>query len=87
MYSSLLVYGYAIFKIQEIKKLNTWSDYIKTPFDLLHQLIFGAIMFIVFGMLVLALIFMLMMRAIKLWFYAIFSPLMTLKYVVGDGFF
>ena len=41
----------------------------------------------VFGLLVLALVFMLMMRAIKLWFYAIFSPLMTLKYVIGDGVF
>ena len=44
-------------------------------------------MFIVFGLLVMALVFMLMMRAIKLWFYAIFSPLMTLKYVLGDGVF
>lgn len=42
----------------------------------------GALMFIVFGILVLALVFMLMVRAIKLWFYAIFSPLFTLQFVV-----
>lgn len=40
-------------------------------------------MFLVFGILVLALIFMLAMRAIKLWMYAIFSPLFTLHFVVG----
>jgi hypothetical protein len=44
-------------------------------------------MFVVFGLLVMALIFMLLIRAIKLWFYAIFSPLMTLKYVLGDKMF
>ena len=44
-------------------------------------------MFIVYGLLVLALIFMLMMRALKLWFYAIFSPLFTIKYVLGDKAF
>lgn len=40
-------------------------------------------MFLVFGLLVLALVFMLLVRAIKLWFYAIFSPLFTLSFVMG----
>jgi hypothetical protein len=40
-------------------------------------------MFVVFGVLVIALIFMLMMRIIKLWVYAIFSPLFTLHFVAG----
>jgi hypothetical protein len=44
-------------------------------------------MFLVFGLLVMALVFMLFLRAIKLWFYAIFSPIMTLSYVLGDGMF
>ena len=39
-------------------------------------------MFLVFGILVLALIFMLLTRAIKLWLYAIFSPLFTIKFVL-----
>jgi hypothetical protein len=30
---------------------------------------------------------LLLMRAIKLWFYAIFSPIMTLQYVIGSGIF
>jgi hypothetical protein len=40
-------------------------------------------MLLVFGILVIALIFMLMVRAIKLWVYAIFSPLFTLHFVAG----
>ena len=87
IYSPLLIYGYAIFKVQDIKTLDKWSDKINTPFQIAHQIIFGSLMFVVFGLLVLALVFMLIMRAIKLWFYAIFSPLMTLKYVIGDGVF
>lgn len=41
------------------------------------------LMLLVFGILVIALIFMLMVRAIKLWVYAIFSPLFTLHFVAG----
>ena len=40
-------------------------------------------MLLEFGLLVIALIFMLMVRAIKLWVYAIFSPLFTLHFVAG----
>ncbi|MFZ2256009.1 MAG: hypothetical protein WAW59_01635 [Patescibacteria group bacterium] len=40
-------------------------------------------MFLVFGVLVIALIFILMTRAIKLWIYAMFSPLFTLHFVAG----
>ncbi len=40
-------------------------------------------MFLVFGILVIALIFILVTRAIKLWVYAMFSPLFTLHFVAG----
>jgi hypothetical protein len=40
-------------------------------------------MFIIFGLLVLALVSMLLIRVIKLWMYAIFSPLFTLHFVAG----
>lgn len=87
MYSNLMLYSFAVFKFQDVKDLPTTYDKIKGVTQIIHQGIIGAIMFIVYGLLVIALVFMLMMRAIKLWFYAIFSPLMTLKYVIGDGFF
>lgn len=87
MYSNLMLYSFAVFRFQDVKDLPTAYDKVKWITQIIHQGIIGAIMFIVYGLLVIALVFMLMMRAIKLWFYAIFSPLMTLKYVIGDGFF
>lgn len=40
IYSPLLIYGYAIFKVQDIKSLDKWSDKINTPFQIVHQIIF-----------------------------------------------
>lgn len=82
MYSSLLIYGNSIFKLSEIKELNGIFNTLKSIAQLGNQLFISLIMFLIFGLLVIALVFMLMMRAIKLWFYAIFSPLMTLKYTI-----
>ncbi len=87
MYSPLLVYSFSVFKFHEVKKLKKWSDVVYAIWDIIHQGIIGVIMFIVYGLLVVALIFMLLMRAVKLWFYAIFSPLFTIKYVLGDKWF
>lgn len=87
IYGSLLIYGNGLFKFNEIKKLSTTTDVMKSIWWLINKGILGVVMFIVFWFLVIALIFMLMMRAIKLWFYAIFSPLLTLRYVIGDGIF
>lgn len=42
-------------------------------------------MFLVFGLLTLALVAMLLVRAIKLWVYAIFSPLFTFQFVAGSA--
>ena len=82
MYSPLLVYGYGVFSFHNALDIKTTWDQIKNIIQLIHQWLMGALMFIVFGILVLALVFMLMVRAIKLWFYAIFSPLFTLQFVV-----
>lgn len=87
LFSPLVIYGFSVFKIQEVKKINTVSDTATSVFNIINQGIVGALMFLVYGLLVLALIFMLMMRAMKLWFYAIFSPLFTIKYVLGDKWF
>lgn len=42
-------------------------------------------MFAVFGILVVALAAMLIVRAVKLWMYAIFSPLFTFQFVAGSS--
>jgi hypothetical protein len=78
-----MVYAYGVFKIQEFGELDGKFNPVGAIIDLIHRGIVGMIMFIVFGFLVMALIFMLLIRAIKLWFYAIFSPLFTLHFVVG----
>jgi hypothetical protein len=82
MYSSLMIYSFAVFKFQDIKILNSTSDKVIALGQIINQGLIGVIMFFIYGLLVLALVFMLMIRAIKLWFYAIFSPFMTLKYVL-----
>lgn len=86
-YSTLMIYAYQVFRIQDIKKIDTTKDKIEAGMQLLNGIVIGAIMFLVFGLLVIALIFMLMMRAIKLWFYAIFSPIFTLHFVAGKELF
>jgi hypothetical protein len=83
MYGYMIVYAYWVFKLWEIKDIKTGTDVIKSIWQIIHQGVIWAIMFVVFGILTIALVFMLMMRAIKLWFYAIFSPLFTLHFVVG----
>lgn len=42
-------------------------------------------MFAIFGLLVVALAVILIVRAIKLWMYAIFSPLFTFQFVAGSS--
>ena len=42
------------------------------------------IFFIIFGILVIAIVYALFTRAIMLWMYAIFSPLFALMYVTGS---
>ncbi len=85
MYGYMMVYAYSIFKFQEVKQLNTVTDIIKEGVGIVHQWIIAAIMFLVFGLLTLALVAMLLVRAIKLWVYAIFSPLFTFQFVAGSA--
>jgi hypothetical protein len=81
----MMVYAYSIFKFQDVKKLDTVTDILKAWVWIVHQGIIAAIMFIVFGLLTLALVAMLLVRAIKLWVYAIFSPLFTFRFVAGSN--
>lgn len=85
MYGPLIVYGYSIFKFKEIQELKTGLDVAKAALQIVHTSIVSTIMFAVFGILVLALASMLLVRAMKLWMYAIFAPLFTFRFVAGSN--
>lgn len=82
-WAPLVSYGYGIFKFEKIQDISSTTDVISAAIQLVHRGIIGVLMFFVFGILVIALIFILLVRAIKLWMYAIFSPLFTLHFVLG----
>lgn len=83
IYGSLLYYAQWVFQISKIQKASFDIDWLKSLWQLANELIIWALFFIVFWILVIALVFMLLMRAIKLWMYAIFSPLFTIHFVLG----
>ena len=83
MYSYMLIYAYSVFKFDKVEDIDTTRGAIKVALQLVNQTVMGMLMFIVFGLLTLALVSMLLVRAIKLWIYAIFSPLFTFQFVAG----
>jgi hypothetical protein len=85
MYWPLVVYAYSIFKFEKINELKSGTDIAKAIISVVHTSIISTIMFFVFGILVLALAVMLVVRAVKLWAYAIFAPLFTFQFVAGSG--
>ena len=48
IYSPLLIYAYSIFKVGDIKNVDGIVDGLKSGTQVVHQVIFGAIMFTVF---------------------------------------
>lgn len=85
IYGPLLVYGYSIFKFQKVQHIETSLDVASAALKLVHTTFISAIMFLIFGLLVIALAVILVVRAIKLWMYAIFAPLFTFQFVAGSG--
>lgn len=83
MYGPLIIYAYGVFSVDKVKEMNTGVDVAKNITQVLNQMIMGWIMFLVFGILVVALTVMLLYRAIMLWMYMVFSPLFTLHFVAG----
>lgn len=79
----MLIYAYSVFKFDKVTDIDTTLGAVKVALQLVNQSVMGMIMFIVFGLLTLALVSMLLVRAIKLWIYAIFSPLFTFQFVAG----
>lgn len=83
MYGHMLIYAYWVFKLSEVKKIDNVTDGLKSVIKLVHDGFIAVIMLIIFGLLTLALIFMLLARAVMLWIYTIFSPFLTLELVMG----
>lgn len=86
-YGQLIVYAYGVFRISDMKRLDTTWNKVESIIWIIHQGIIGSILFMIFWILVLALATMLFIRAIKLWVYAIFSPLFTIHFVTGGALF
>lgn len=85
-YNLLSTYAYGIFHVQnymDITKNQITEKTIKSVIDIVQKLGFGLIFFVVFGILVIAIVYALFTRAIMLWMYAIFSPLFALNYAIG----
>ena len=85
-FSMLNVFAYNIFRIQDVKVIGEDdAKLIKNGVNILNKLIYGVIMFVAFGIIIIALIAALFKRAILLWVYAIFSPLFSLAFFLPDG--
>lgn len=84
IYGSMLVYSYGIFKLHKLKDIKTQSniDVINNMLTLMTNWLINTIMFLIFGLLMLALLSILFVRAIWMWIYAIFSPLFTFNFVM-----
>jgi hypothetical protein len=82
MYGHMLIYAYGVFKLGDVKEIKTGGDVVYSIAKLLHDGFIAVIMLVVFGILTMALIFMLLFRAVMLWVYTIFSPFMTLDIVM-----
>lgn len=86
MYGPILVYAYWIFRIQDVKTIKwaTAVDVASSITKIATDGLIGVIMFFVFAILTIALMVVLLVRAFKLWIYAIFSPLITFQIVLKD---
>jgi hypothetical protein len=74
-------YAYGVFKIQDYKTITGANiPSVKSIFDLSVHLIISILMFIMFFLIVIALVFALFMRALYFWAIAIASPLLSLRY-------
>lgn len=84
IYSPILAYAYSIFKIDKLKVINTNAvDLTMNITSLFSDLMIAGIMFVIFGIIVIALVAILFVRVVILWLYAMFSPLFTFQYVFG----
>lgn len=86
-YNLLSVYAYGIFHVEKymnIEKGQLEQGILNNVTDIFKKLGFGIVFFVVFGILVIAIVYALFSRAIMLWMYAIFSPIFALNHVLGS---
>lgn len=94
----ILIYAYDIFQINtadmvDVTKLckttleggKDSSDCIKDLMGIIRSAGLGLIVTTFFGILIVALCWVLLARALKLWIYVMFSPLFGLAYFSGNG--
>ena len=85
IYGPMLIYAYNVFKIHEVKAVNTNGiDVALNLANIVTDSLIAAIMFLAFGLILIAIVVVLLKRALYLWFYTMLSPLFTLKYVFKD---
>ena len=86
-YNLLSVYAYGIFHVEKYmdmtkNQIEKWE--VDKVVKVVQKLGFGIVFFVVFGILVIAIVYALFSRAIMLWLYAMFSPIFALNYVLGS---
>jgi hypothetical protein len=80
-YGLVSYYAYGIFQIQDIKKLtDTKLKTVKTVLDMGVGLLLALIIFVIFALIIIALVVALLTRAIYFWAIAVCSPLLSLAY-------
>lgn len=97
-YFIMMIYAYDIFKIQktDLVRLSNKDNplcnkdtdaqkCIKSLVDVVIKVGTGLIVVFFFGVLTIALCWVLLMRAFKLWIYVMFSPLFGLAFFTGNG--
>jgi hypothetical protein len=89
----IMVYAYDIFKIQNTEQVNFESvcaggadvkQCVKSIWQLLRKFWVALITTIFFAIILIALCWVLLARAFKLWIYVMFSPLFGLSYALSD---
>ena len=87
VFGVLSLYTYGVMKIWALDTSNSGSvlGAVKTLWDLTLKLIFDAVLIIVYLILMVALFLALLVRGIKLWIYAMFSPAFWLLYFFGKN--
>jgi hypothetical protein len=84
-YSMLTIYAYSVFKIQDYKRIDNVAQWITVLMQVFNKLIFGALIYLIFWLLIVALVFALLARAFELWILTMFSPLLSLSIVLPDS--
>lgn len=86
IFGIMSIYTYGILRVHELDTI-TWNDLesLKTIADLIFKIVFDLLFIIVYLLLMVALLLALFTRWIRLWIYAMLSPVFWLLYFFGKG--